>query len=162
MTSNIGTKYGQKGGGALGFRTPGEPAEHEKMREDIEESLKKTFRPEFLNRIDEVIIFQRLSKEDMKRIVDLQMKDIRLRLQEQGLDIQLSEAARDWLAEKGYDPVFGARPLRRTLQRLVENPLSKKLMRGELRAGGQWQIDLEKGELVFREIQSKQPAPVAA
>jgi len=94
--------------------------------------------------------------------VDLQMKDIRLRLQEQGLDIQLSEAARDWLAEKGYDPVFGARPLRRTLQRLVENPLSKKLMRGELRAGGQWQIDLEKGELVFREIQSKQPAPVAA
>jgi len=162
MTSNIGTKYAQKGGGALGFRTPGEPAEGEKMREEIEESLKKTFRPEFLNRIDEVIIFQRLSKEDMKRIVGLQMKDIRQRLLEQGLDIQLSEVARDWLAEKGYDPVFGARPLRRTLQRLVESPLSKKLIRGELKAGDQLQIELEDGKLVFRKVESRQAAPIAA
>jgi len=161
MTSNIGTKYAPKGGSTLGFRTPGEPAEHDKMREDIHEALKKTFRPEFLNRIDEVIIFQRLSKEDMKRIVDLQMKDIGQRLFEQGLYIQLSEAARDWLAEKGYDPAFGARPLRRTLQRFVESPLSKKLIRSEFKAGDRLQIDIENGELVFRKIESKKPAPVA-
>jgi ATP-dependent Clp protease ATP-binding subunit ClpC len=161
MTSNIGTTYA-KGGSTLGFRTSAEPVEHEKMREDIREALKKTFRPEFLNRIDEVIVFQRLSKEDMKRIVDLQMKDIGQRLLEQGLDIQLSEAARDWLAEEGYDPAFGARPLRRTLQRLVESPLSKKLISSEFKVGDQLQIDVEDGELVFRKVEKKEPAPVAA
>ncbi|MGQ9492874.1 MAG: ATP-dependent Clp protease ATP-binding subunit [Anaerolineae bacterium] len=162
MTSNIGTQYMPKAGGTLGFRTPSEPAETEKMRSNIEEALKKTFRPEFLNRIDEVIIFQRLSKEDMKRIVDLQMKDIRQRLREQGLDIQLTEAARDWLAEKGYDPAFGARPLRRTLQRLVESPLSKKLIRGELKPGDELQIDVENDEVVFRKIKEMEPAPAPA
>nr|MBC7245970.1 AAA family ATPase [Chloroflexota bacterium] len=162
MTSNIGTQYMPKGGGTLGFRTPGEPAETEKMRANIEEALKKTFRPEFLNRIDEVIVFQRLSKEDMKRIVDLQMKDIRQRLREQGLDIQLTEIARDWLAEKGYDPAFGARPLRRTLQRLVESPLSKKLIRGELKPGDELQIDVENDEVVFRKVKEKESAPTAA
>ena len=162
MTSNIGTKYTPKGGGTLGFRTPSEPAEHDKMREDIGEALKKTFRPEFLNRIDEVIVFQRLSVEDMRRIVDLQMKDISRRLHEQGLDTQLTEAARDWLAEKGYDPAFGARPLRRTLQRLVESPLSKRLIQSEFKAGDRLQIDIENGELVFRKLESKAPAEVAA
>ncbi len=161
MTSNIGTKYTQTGG-ALGFRTTKESSDHEKMRQDIEKELKKTFRPEFLNRIDEVIIFQRLSREDMKRIVDLQMKDIRQRLLEQGLDIQLSKAARDWLAEKGYDPVFGARPLRRTLQRLVESRLSKKLIRGEFKPGDQLHADIKNGELVFTKAKSKRPTPVAA
>ncbi len=162
MTSNLGTKYVPKGGGALGFRTPGEPAEHERMRDDIEGALKKTFRPEFLNRIDEVIVFERLSREDMKRIVDLQVEDIRQRMLEQRVDFQLSETARDWLAEKGYDPTFGARPLRRTLQRLVESPLSKKLIRGELRAGDRLQIEVENNELVFRKEDSQQPAPVVA
>jgi ATP-dependent Clp protease ATP-binding subunit ClpC len=158
MTSNLGTRYAAKGGGALGFRTPGEPKEQVKIQEEIYEELKKTFRPEFLNRIDEVIIFDRLSKEDMKRIVALQMKEIRQRMLEQGLDIQLSEAAGDWLAEKGFDPVFGARPLRRTLQRLVESPLSKKLIHGELQAGDLLLIDLENGELAFRKVETKRPA----
>jgi ATP-dependent Clp protease ATP-binding subunit ClpC len=162
MTSNIGTKYTPKGATALGFRTPGEPAESEKMQGDIREALKKTFRPEFLNRIDEVIIFHRLSREDMKSIVDLQMKDIGQRLFEQGVAVQLSEAARDWLAEKGYDPAFGARPLRRTLQRLVESPLSRKLIRGEFKPGERLQIDVENDELVFRQLDSPTPAPVAA
>ncbi|UCC76093.1 MAG: AAA family ATPase, partial [Anaerolineales bacterium] len=162
MTSNIGTKYTPKGATALGFRTPGEPAESEKMQGDIREALKKTFRPEFLNRIDEVIIFHRLSREDMKSIVDLQMQDIGQRLFEQGVAVQLSEAARDWLAEKGYDPAFGARPLRRTLQRLVESPLSRKLIRGEFKPGERLQIDVENDELVFRQLDSPTPAPVAA
>jgi ATP-dependent Clp protease ATP-binding subunit ClpC len=160
MTSNLGTKYLAKGGGALGFRTPGEPDEPEQMRDDIDGALKKTFRPEFLNRIDEVIVFQRLSKEDMKRIVDLQVEEIRQRMLEQRVDFQLSETARDWLAEKGYDPAFGARPLRRTLQRLVESPLSKRLIRGELKAGDRLQIDLDKDDLVFRKENSETPAPV--
>jgi ATP-dependent Clp protease ATP-binding subunit ClpC len=162
MTSNLGTRYATKGGGALGFRTPGEPAEAEKIHAEIDEALKKTFRPEFLNRIDEVIIFERLTKEDVERIVDLQMGEIAQRMREQGLAIHLTETARVWLAEKGYDPAFGARPLRRTLQRLVESPLSKKLIRRELKAGDQLQIDVENDGLVFREVKSDQPAPVAA
>lgn len=149
MTSNLGTRYAQKGGGALGFRTPGEPAEAEQIHSDIQEELRKTFRPEFLNRIDEVIVFQRLSKEDMRRIVGLQMKEIRQRMLEQGVDVQLSTVAWDWLAEKGYDPVFGARPLRRTLQRLIESPLSKKLIHGELQSGDHLQIEVKNGELIF-------------
>jgi ATP-dependent Clp protease ATP-binding subunit ClpC len=162
MTSNLGTQYVGKSTAGMGFRTPGEPIEHDKMRADIDEALKKTFRPEFLNRIDEVIVFQRLTKEDMKRILALQLEDIRHRLLEQGLDLALSEAAKDWLAEKGYDPIFGARPLRRTLQRLVESPLSKKLIRHELKSGDRVQIDLEKDGLVFRNVNSKRKAPVAA
>jgi ATP-dependent Clp protease ATP-binding subunit ClpC len=162
MTSNLGTQYAVKGGGALGFRTPGEPVEAEKIRVEIDEALKKTFRPEFLNRIDEVIIFERLTREDVKRIVDLQIGEIAQRMREQGLAIHLTEAAKNWLAEKGYDPAFGARPLRRTLQRLVESPLSKKLIRRELKAGDQLQIDVDNGELVFREAEDKKPAPVAA
>jgi len=161
MTSNIGTKYTQ-GSGVLGFRTAGEPAENEKMEEDIREGLKKTFRPEFLNRIDEVIIFQRLSRDDMKLIVDLQTQDIGERLVEHGLEVHFSEAARDWLAEKGYDPVFGARPLRRAIQRFVETPLSKKLIRGEFKAGQKLKVEEADGELVFLTSKRKRSAPVAA
>jgi ATP-dependent Clp protease ATP-binding subunit ClpC len=162
MTSNLGTQYAVKGGGALGFRTPGDPSEVDQIHAEIDEALKKTFRPEFLNRIDEVIVFERLTKDDVKRIVDLQIGEVAQRMREQGLAIHLSEAARDWLAEKGYDPAFGARPLRRALQRLVESPLSKKLIRRELKAGDQLQIDIENGELVFHQAEDKKPAPVAA
>ncbi len=162
MTSNLGTRFAARGGGALGFHTPSEPVEDEQIRAEVDEALKKTFRPEFLNRVDEVIVFQRLSKEDVKRIVDLQVADIAQRMREQGLAIRLTEAARDWLAEKGYDPTFGARPLRRTLQRLVESPLSKKLIRRELKAGDTLEIDVEGGQLVFHEAKSEAPAPVAA
>jgi len=158
MTSNLGTKYAHKGTGALGFRRPDEPAEDERAREDIQEELKKTFRPEFLNRLDEVIIFQRLTKEDMRRIVSLQMKEISQRMREQGVEVELSESAGDWLAEKGFDPVFGARPLRRTLQRLVESPLSKKLIQGEFRRGDRLRIEIENGELIFGKINSAAPA----
>jgi ATP-dependent Clp protease ATP-binding subunit ClpC len=153
MTSNLGTQYTAKGG-ALGFRTPGEPPEKEQMRAEIETALKAAFRPEFLNRIDEVIVFERLSRDDVKKIVDLQMGDIACRMREQGLEISLTEKARDWLAEKGYDPAFGARPLRRALQRLVESPLSKKLIRREVNAGTRLVIDVEADALVFNEVTS--------
>jgi len=136
MTSNIGTEYAKEGG-TLGFlkREEGSSAEERERRRVIEQGLKKTFRPEFLNRIDEVIIFHTLTKEHMKQIVDLQMREIAERLAEQNLHIELSDEAREWLAEEGYDPQFGARPLRRTLLRYVESPLSRKLLRGEFRPG---------------------------
>lgn len=135
MTSNIGTQYA-KAGGTLGFlRSDDADEEAREARDKIEEGLKRTFRPEFLNRIDEIIIFHTLTLEHMAEIVDLEMKDIRERLEERGITVELTTAAREWLAKEGYDPAFGARPLRRTLQRHVESPLSKRILRGEFETG---------------------------
>ena len=152
MTSNIGTEFAQKGG-TLGFRARGEIADKkvEKDYAEIEESLKRTFRPEFLNRIDEVIIFHVLSREQIKTIVDLQMKEIATRLKEHGIEIELTETAREWLAKEGFDPQFGARPLRRMLQRKVESPLSRKLLAREFKAGDFVVVDADEKEgIVFR------------
>jgi len=134
MTSNIGTQYAKQGG-TLGFlrSTDGDDEERENKKK-IQEGLKRTFRPEFLNRIDEIIIFHALTPEHMERIVDLQMKEICERLKERDITVELTAAARKWLAEEGYDPAFGARPLRRTLQRYVETPLSRRILRGEFKA----------------------------
>jgi ATP-dependent Clp protease ATP-binding subunit ClpC len=163
MTSNIGTQYAKQGG-TLGFiRSSDIDDEARENRKAIEDGLKKTFRPEFLNRIDEVIIFHTLTLDHMEQIVDLQMEEIRERLEERGITIELSDAARKWLAEEGYDPAFGARPLRRTLQRHVESPLSKRILRGELEEGDRVLADVieapdEEG-LVFEE-NGPEPIPV--
>ena len=138
MTSNIGTSYAKRGG-ALGFRSGLDEdnldAEDRQLRDQIERGLKDTFRPEFLNRIDEIIIFHTLTKEDVRQIVDLQLHEISNRLAEHDLSVVLTDPARDWVVEKGYDPQYGARPMRRTLQRFVESPMSKKLLRGEFQPG---------------------------
>jgi len=147
MTSNLGTEFVRRGG-ALGFVTDQSPqvvADHQK----IERAMRDTFRPEFLNRIDEIIIFAPLSIQDVERIVDTQMKSIVARLQEAGLSIHVTEPARNWLAAKGFDTQFGARPLRRALQRFVENPLSLRLLKGDFRSGDLVLIDEVNGEIVF-------------
>ncbi|MGQ9910679.1 MAG: ATP-dependent Clp protease ATP-binding subunit [Candidatus Flexifilum sp.] len=152
MTSNLGTEFARKGG-ALGFVQPNDEqaiADHQK----IERAMRETFRPEFLNRIDEIIIFEPLSLANVERIVDLQMRDIAERLTEQGIQIHLTEPARRWLAQKGYDPQFGARPLRRALQRYIENELSTQMLRGELRSGDLVVIDEIDGQLVFEHHQN--------
>jgi ATP-dependent Clp protease ATP-binding subunit ClpC len=113
------------------------------------EELKRSFRPEFLNRIDEVIVFHSLSREDVKNIVDLMMKRVREQLKSKDLDIELSDAVKELLAEKGYDPALGARPLRRTIQRLVEDPLSEKLLWKEFKAGETIIVDVLDGEIAF-------------
>jgi ATP-dependent Clp protease ATP-binding subunit ClpC len=165
MTSNIGTQYLSRGR-ALGFTglsavadNSDEPdvKEMQQTRQDVEESLKKTFRPEFLNRIDEVIIFNPLTREQILQIVDLQMRLVDERLLEQGLHVALTEAARTWLAQEGFDPQFGARPLRRVIQRHVENPLSTRLLRGEFAAGDVILVDAGEDDLVF---QRQTPAPL--
>ena len=151
MTSNIGTQFVTRSGGSLGFPVGATTEEEEQFSKEISDSLKRTFRPEFLNRIDEVIIFNRLSHEAVKEIVDLQVHEIEERLQDQDMHIVLTDAARGWLAEHGYDKVFGARPLRRFVQRYVENPLSGKLLAGEFGAGDTVQVDVdeEKDELTL-------------
>jgi ATP-dependent Clp protease ATP-binding subunit ClpC len=130
MTSNLGTEYVRKSG-SLGFVPPTSTTEDREAQEKIQKALKGTFRPEFLNRIDEIITFSPLSLDDMVKIVDLQMNEIQERMGDTGLTIELTQNARQWLAETGYDPAFGARPLRRALQKYLESPLSLSLLSGE-------------------------------
>jgi len=134
MTSNLGTEYVRKGG-TLGFLPPTETDEDREAHNKIEKALKGTFRPEFLNRIDEIIMFSPLTVDDMEKIVTLQMKEIQDRLNEYGVKVELTEASRKWLAKTGYDQAFGARPLRRALQKFVESPLSIALLSGEIPTG---------------------------
>ena len=133
MTSNVGTDYASKGG-AVGF-VRGRDAEDERRRRRSLSALKETFRPEFLNRVDEIIIFENLDIEQVVKIVDLQMEEIQSRLDGYDLEVFLTSDAKQWLAEKGFDPQFGARPLQRALQRYVESPLSVKILKGEVKAG---------------------------
>jgi ATP-dependent Clp protease ATP-binding subunit ClpC len=151
MTSNLGTEFVRQGG-TLGFLQ--KTNDNEEVREShskIEKALKSTFRPEFLNRVDEVIIFSPLSLEEMHRIVDLQMKEISQRLGEHGLSVELTEAARKWLAKEGYDPAFGARPLRRTLQKFIESPLSVSLLSNEFAIGDTVKVDVNEENKLFFE-----------
>jgi ATP-dependent Clp protease ATP-binding subunit ClpC len=158
MTSNIGTRFVTRSG-TLGFPRHEEDVEGQRERElrrEIENALKKTFRPEFLNRLDEVIIFHNLTSEHVLQIVDLQMREVAHRLHEQGVDISLTDAARAWLAERGYDPQFGARPLRRALQRYIENPLALKLLSGELNKG-HVVADAQDDQIVFEQRDDRLP-----
>lgn len=160
MTSNLGTEYVRKSG-SLGFLTPSSNADEERLAEEkIQKALKSAFRPEFLNRIDEIITFSPLSREEMHRIVDLQMKEVQERMNEHHLVVELSPAARDWLAGKGFDPAFGARPLKRALQKYLESPLSIQILTGQFSGGKTVYADVDKegDRLVF--TPSDQPIPV--
>jgi ATP-dependent Clp protease ATP-binding subunit ClpC len=152
MTSNLGTEFVRKGG-TLGFLQAGDSIEDRQVHDKIDKALKTTFRPEFLNRIDEIIIFSPLDEAQMSYIVDLQMKEVADRLQDHGLGVQLSAEARAWLAHAGFDTNFGARPLRRALQKFVESPLSVSLLSGEFKAGDRVLIDIEDGRVTFRKAE---------
>ena len=149
MTSNLGTEFVRKSG-ALGFLPHNGDNEERDSHEKIERALKGTFRPEFLNRIDEIIMFSPLTVEQMESIVDLQMKEVQGRLNEYGVTVRLSPAARTWLATQGYDPAFGARPLRRAIQKFVESPLSVELLSKKLVPGGEVTVDVQDDKVIFR------------
>jgi ATP-dependent Clp protease ATP-binding subunit ClpC len=162
MTSNLGTKFVSKSG-PIGYNLPNIGAEDREAQRNIEKELKKTFRPEFINRIDEIITFSPLSMDDMMNIVDLQMSDVRERLAEHDLKVEISEAARTWLAEIGFNPDFGARPLQRAIQKHLESPLSVKLLGGEFSNGDTVKVEVseDEGELVFSVKDAVQKEPAA-
>ena len=141
MTSNLGTADLRKS--AVGFSKRDEAVSYEKMKAKVNEALKAHFRPEFLNRIDETIVFSELSKPEVTQIVDFMVARLAVQLAGQGMGIEVTEAAKIHLADKGYDPTMGARPLRRAIQRLVEDPLSEKLLWKEFRAGQIIRVDVE-------------------
>jgi len=162
MTSNIGTAYGKRGG-ALGFARGADDQDEEVRRRTLA-ALKETFRPEFINRVDEIVIFANLTLDDVARIVDLQMQEVQTRLSEYNLHVTLTEAAKQWLAEQGYDPQFGARPLRRVIQRHVESPLSVQILRGNFGPGAHIRVDVAddgsadgvEGALEFRAVEPEE------
>jgi ATP-dependent Clp protease ATP-binding subunit ClpC len=150
MTSNLGT--GEKGktiGLQLGKRTTSE-GDRQRLEENVLRALREHFRPEFLNRIDEVIVFEPLTETELSRIIDLMVADVRERLQERGIDLTLTEAARAALVTEGYDPAYGARPLRRVIQRRVENAISKRVLAGEFGEGDTVLVDHSAGGFSFR------------
>ena len=151
MTSNLGTEYVKKGG-TLGFLQGKASDEERESHDKIEKALKGAFRPEFINRIDEIIMFSPLSIEQMEEIVVLQMKEVQDRLNEYNITVQLTDAARKWLAKAGYDPAFGARPLRRAIQKNLESPLSMELLGGKFKDGATVQVDVDEKEnkIVFQ------------
>ena len=157
MTSNIGAELIRRSS-SLGFALHRDEAERERdsyqeMKEKLLDQLKKTFRPEFLNRVDEVMVFKSLNKEEIKQIVDLELDKLRKRLDEYQLKLEATDEAKTFLAEKGYDPKFGARPLRRVIQRLVEDPLSEGLLIGEFKPGDTVLADLEEDKIVLRALE---------
>ncbi|MBT9153116.1 MAG: ATP-dependent Clp protease ATP-binding subunit ClpC [Firmicutes bacterium] len=152
MTSNIGAETAQKGG-ALGFGDRSSEREnqsaYEAMRGRFLEELKKSVRPEFLNRIDDAIVFHRLEKGDMTKIVGIMLRELATRVKEYGLTVTFSEEAQALLAEEGYDPLYGARPLRRAIQQKIEDELSERVLKGEFGEGSSVRISAVNGELVF-------------
>ncbi|MDP6823925.1 MAG: AAA family ATPase [Dehalococcoidia bacterium] len=151
MTSNLGT--GAVARDAIGFATrPDSVPEQERMRADIEEALKRAFRPEFLNRIDDIIVFDPLTEEQLGEVVRLIARDVNDRLGEMGVTLELDDKALAWLAREGADPEYGARPLRRAIQRFVENPLSKRILGGEFGEGDRVHASLGDDGLEFTAV----------
>jgi len=122
---------------------------YERIRDEVFKVLQQHFRPEFLNRLDEIVVFRPLTKEQIRQIVEIQLSYLRARLAEKRISLELTEAAKDFLAERGYDPVFGARPLRRVIQRELETPLAQKILAGEVKEGDRVQVDVGPAGLVF-------------
>ncbi|MEB3293894.1 MAG: ATP-dependent Clp protease ATP-binding subunit [Synechococcales bacterium] len=144
MTSNIGSKVIEKGGGGLGFEFATENAaesQYNRIRSLVNEELKQYFRPEFLNRLDEIIVFRQLTKDEVKEIADILLKDVFKRLTEQGITLEVTDRFKDRLIEEGYNPSYGARPLRRAIMRLLEDPLAEEILSGRLREGDRAVID---------------------
>jgi ATP-dependent Clp protease ATP-binding subunit ClpC len=152
MTSNVGAELIRRQmsmGFAAKQESKAQKLDYDTMKERVLAEMKKTFRPEFINRIDEIIVFHQLNEEQLRQIVDLLVKDLQERLADRKLSIELSDKAKSWLVKEGYDPVYGARPLRRAIERYVENPLSSKLLGGEFKEGDTVKVDLGDKGLTF-------------
>ncbi|MDD4346131.1 MAG: AAA family ATPase, partial [Desulfitobacteriaceae bacterium] len=147
-TSNVGASFMRKE--AMGFASRrNEETEYKNMRSNIMEELKRTFRPEFLNRVDELVVFHALQKEDLLKITEIMLKEVTDRLKEQGLELQIAQSAVELIAKEGNDPTFGARPLRRAIQRLIEDELSEKILEGIFALGDVIRVTTENGKVMF-------------
>ncbi len=163
MTSNIGAAQ-ISGEGGMGFRSARKVDEdaraYESMKNRVTEEMKKVFRPEFLNRVDEVMVFHSLTSQQILEIVDLMVNRVRVQLKSQGMDLELSDDVKEVLAKEGFDPAFGARPLRRAVQRVIEDPLSEQILLGRFSDGDTIRAELEDGKVIFVKVEKIEPAAV--
>ncbi|HBE81509.1 MAG TPA: type VI secretion system ATPase TssH, partial [Blastocatellia bacterium] len=150
MTSNLGSREIQA--------SAENPLADRDIKNDVLRVLRDHFKPEFLNRIDDIVVFTQLSREQIATIIDVQLEKLRANLAERSIVIELDDTARDLLVEQGYDPVYGARPLKRAIQSLIQNPLAVKLLNGEIGAGQTVRVSAESGEMKFESVSSERKA----
>src|SRR5438128_2117716 len=147
MTSNLGSREIQSAEG-----------DEKQAREAVLQILRDHFKPEFLNRIDDIVVFEQLSKDEIAKIIDVQLEKLRKTLEERGIRIELDDSARELLVKEGYDPVYGARPLKRAIQTLIQNPLAVSLLKGDIAAGQTVKVTAESGEMKFTPVQGTKEA----
>ncbi len=159
MTSNIGSKVIEKGGGGLGFEFSGdsvEDSQYNRIKSLVNEELKQYFRPEFLNRLDEIIVFRQLSKNEVKEIAEIMLKEVFARLQDKGIKLDVTDAFKERLVEEGYNPSYGARPLRRAVMRLLEDSLAEEVLSGRIKDGDNALVDIDDNKKVTINISSEE------
>jgi ATP-dependent Clp protease ATP-binding subunit ClpC len=156
LTSNVGAETIRKNT-TIGFTMGTDEQNYEKMRDKIMDEAKKAFRPEFMNRLDDIIVFNSLTKPDLIEILDLEIQKVMGRLKAKKIQLELDPKAKDFLVEKGYDPTYGARPMRRAVERYLEDPLAEEILRGKFQEGTPINVTVEGDKLVFS--QPAQPAP---
>ena len=159
MTSNIGSKVIEKGGGGLGFEFSGdsvEDSQYNRIKSLVNEELKQYFRPEFLNRLDEIIVFRQLSKNEVKDIAEIMLKEVFSRLNEKGIKLDVTDAFKERLVEEGYNPAYGARPLRRAVMRLLEDSLAEEVLSGRIKDGDKAIVDIDENKKVIVNISTEE------
>ena len=159
MTSNIGSKVIEKGGGGLGFEFSGdsvEDSQYNRIKSLVNEELKQYFRPEFLNRLDEIIVFRQLTKNEVKEIAEIMLREVFVRLQDKGIKLDVTDAFKERLVEEGYNPSYGARPLRRAVMRLLEDSLAEEVLSGRIKDGDNALVDIDDNKKVTINISSEE------
>jgi len=159
MTSNIGSKVIEKGGGGLGFEFSGdsvEDSQYNRIKSLVNEELKQYFRPEFLNRLDEIIVFRQLTKNEVKEIAEIMLQEVFIRLQDKGIKLNVTDAFKERLVEEGYNPSYGARPLRRAVMRLLEDSLAEEVLSGRIKDGDKALVDIDENKKVTINISSEE------
>jgi len=159
MTSNIGSKVIEKGGGGLGFEFSGdsvEDSQYNRIKSLVNEELKQYFRPEFLNRLDEIIVFRQLSKNEVKEIAEIMLQEVFARLQDKGIKLSVTDSFKERLVEEGYNPSYGARPLRRAVMRLLEDSLAEEVLSGRIKDGDNALVDIDDNKKVTINISSEE------
>ncbi len=165
MTSNIGSKVIEKGGGGLGFEFSGdsvEDSQYNRIKSLVNEELKQYFRPEFLNRLDEIIVFRQLTKNEVKEIAEIMLQEVFVRLQDKGIKLNVTDAFKERLVEEGYNPSYGARPLRRAVMRLLEDSLAEEVLSGRIKDGDNALVDIDDNKKVTINISSEESSPELA
>ncbi len=157
MTSNVGAELLKKQS-SLGFSTNDEDKSYEAMKGKLLDAMKKAFKPEFLNRLDDIVVFKNLKKNELMKIIDMEMKKVFARLDERGIKVTLSKKAKELLFEKGYDPLYGARPIRRAIEQNVEDPMSEEILRGKIPEGSKVLISCARGKITFKVTKPEQQA----